>query len=100
MLTFNDPFSCTRGYEGTRQRGADDVRDAPVNEQAYCAEPPGSPIGVRGSQNAPFGGKPIEVPRPTPAPTPNAIPNLPPLPGTLTTPGTRPTTLPSLLGLP
>jgi phospholipid/cholesterol/gamma-HCH transport system substrate-binding protein len=93
VLTFNDPFSCTRGYEGTRQRGADDVRDVPVNEQAYCAEPPGSPIGVRGSQNAPFGGKPVEVPAPAAAPTPNTIPTLPPLPGTLTIPGVRPTLL-------
>ncbi|MFC4853721.1 MlaD family protein [Actinophytocola glycyrrhizae] len=96
VLTFNDPFSCTRGYEGTRQRPGNDVTDAPPNQQAYCAEPPGSPIGVRGSQNAPFGGKPVEVPPPAAAPrTPT-----PGLPGTLSYPGGPPTTLGGLLGLP
>jgi phospholipid/cholesterol/gamma-HCH transport system substrate-binding protein len=82
QLTFNDPLSCTRGYEGTHQRGANETTDVPVNEQAYCAEPPGSPIGVRGSQNAPYGGKPEAVPPPPPWP------------------GSGPTTLPGLLGLP
>lgn len=57
---FNPP-SCTKGYEGTRQRGADDQSEREPNKQAYCAEPPGSPIGVRGAQNAPFGGKPVQV---------------------------------------
>jgi phospholipid/cholesterol/gamma-HCH transport system substrate-binding protein len=100
VLTFNDPFSCTRGYEGTKQRAANDVRDLPPNQQAYCAEPPGSPIGVRGSQNAPFGGKPVEVPSPTQAPSPASVAGLPALPGTLTTPGTQPPSLATLLGLP
>lgn len=98
VLTFNDPFSCTRGYEGTRQRSADDLRDVPPNQQAYCAEPPGSPIGVRGSQNAPFGGKPVEVP--APATVPRAQPGVPTLPGALTTTGSRPLPLAELLGLP
>ncbi|HEY7593052.1 MAG TPA: MlaD family protein [Actinophytocola sp.] len=100
VLTFNDPFSCTRGYEGTHQRGADDLGDVPPNQQAYCAEPPGSPIGVRGSQNAPFAGKPVEVPPPSEAPSPTAVPDMPALPGTLTAPGNRPASLPMLLGLP
>jgi phospholipid/cholesterol/gamma-HCH transport system substrate-binding protein len=100
VLTFNDPFSCTRGYEGTHQRGADDLRDVPVNEHAYCAEPPGSPIGVRGSQNAPFGGKPVDVPAPTTSPETSAVPALPPLPGTLTAGGGRAASLADLLGLP
>jgi phospholipid/cholesterol/gamma-HCH transport system substrate-binding protein len=100
VLTFNDPFSCTRGYEGTHQRGAGDLRDVPPNQQAYCAEPPGSPIGVRGSQNAPFAGKPVEVPPPSEAPSPTAVPDMPALPGTLTAPGNRPASLPMLLGLP
>lgn len=94
VLTFNDPFSCTRGYETTRQRPADDVTDVPPNEQAYCAEPPGSPIGVRGSQNAPFGGRPAEVPAPA------AVPGGTRLPGTLSAPGDAPATLATLLGLP
>lgn len=91
VLTFNDPFSCTRGYEGTHQRGASDTTDAPVNQQAYCAEPPGSPIGVRGSQNAPYGGQPVAVP--PPVTTQAAAPGLP-------WPGGPPTTLAGLLGLP
>jgi len=80
VLTFNDPFSCTKGYEGTHQRGANDTTDAPLNDQAYCAEPPGSPIGVRGSQNAPYGGRPDAVPPPVTARQPG-------LPGILSWPG-------------
>ncbi|HEY0450255.1 MlaD family protein [Actinophytocola sp.] len=98
VLTFNDPLSCIRGYEGTRQRPANDVRDLPPNQGAYCAEPPGSPIGVRGSQNAPFGGKPVEVP--APAPAPGGASGLPALPGTLGGGGGVPTSLAGLLGLP
>jgi phospholipid/cholesterol/gamma-HCH transport system substrate-binding protein len=89
VLTFNDPFSCTKGYETTRQRGANDLTPAPQNLEAYCAEPPGSPIGVRGSQNAPYGGKPEAVPAPAPR-----------LPGPLSWPGSAPTTLAGLLSLP
>jgi phospholipid/cholesterol/gamma-HCH transport system substrate-binding protein len=97
VLTFNDPFSCTRGYETTRQRPANDTTDVPPNQQAYCAEPPGSPIGVRGSQNAPYGGKPADVPAPVQPPGVTAGPQLP---GTFTQPGIAPTTLANLLGLP
>jgi phospholipid/cholesterol/gamma-HCH transport system substrate-binding protein len=66
MLNFFDPPPCTRGYEGTKQRSASQVDPAPVNRSAYCAEPPNSPIGVRGSQNAPFAGMPKSVPPPAP----------------------------------
>jgi phospholipid/cholesterol/gamma-HCH transport system substrate-binding protein len=100
VLTFNDPFSCTRGYEGTHQRGADDLRDVPPNQQAYCAEPPGSPIGVRGSQNAPFAGKPVAIPAPASAPEQTSVPGLPALPGSLTARPSRAASLASLLGLP
>jgi phospholipid/cholesterol/gamma-HCH transport system substrate-binding protein len=96
VLTFNDPFSCTKGYEGTTQRGANETTDVPVNKQAYCAEPPGSPTGVRGSQNAPFGGKPVEVPIPATAPQPQ----VPGAPGTFSFPGTGPMSLADLLSLP
>jgi phospholipid/cholesterol/gamma-HCH transport system substrate-binding protein len=51
-----DPYPCTRGYETTQRRPGSDTSYAPVNRKAYCAEPPGSPINVRGAQNAP--GKP------------------------------------------
>ncbi|GLZ39981.1 MlaD family protein [Actinokineospora sp. NBRC 105648] len=59
-LNLFDPPSCTRGYETTKRRDGDDTAATPANGQAYCAEPVGSPINVRGSQNAPFGGKPVE----------------------------------------
>ncbi|WP_127784000.1 MlaD family protein [Rhodococcus sp. X156] len=62
VLNVNDPFPCTAGYEGTyqeleRQRAANpafnDYYDkAPLNTNAYCAEPNGSPISVRGTQHA------------------------------------------------
>lgn len=66
-LVFNNftPPSCTKGYEGTRQRPASDMSEVEPNKNAYCAEPPGSPITVRGAQNAPFRGVPqaVQVPR-------------------------------------
>ncbi|CRK59551.1 MCE-family protein Mce1F [Alloactinosynnema sp. L-07] len=96
VLTFADPLSCTRGYETTKQRPANDLADTPANHQAYCAEPPGSPTGVRGSQNAPYGGKPKEIPA-----APVAAPGRPapafPLPGTVGMPGLP--GLPSLAAL-
>ncbi|TQM15446.1 MlaD family protein [Pseudonocardia kunmingensis] len=48
-----DPYACSRGYESTDRRAGDDVRDVPQNRKAYCAEPPGSEITVRGAQNVP-----------------------------------------------
>ncbi|MQA07092.1 MAG: MCE family protein [Pseudonocardiaceae bacterium] len=56
VLNFFNPMVCTKGYEGTRQRPANDTSETELNRNAYCAEPPGSPVGVRGSQNAPNGG--------------------------------------------
>lgn len=53
-----NPMPCTRGYESTKARAGDETTDVPPNEEAYCAEPKGSPISVRGSQHAPFGGLP------------------------------------------
>lgn len=60
VLNLFNPPACTKGY-----RPPDDYR--PGNEtderghyaDAYCAEPEGSPIAVRGSQNAPFNGVPV-----------------------------------------
>lgn len=66
MLNFFDPPPCTKGYEGTKQRNASQIDPIPVNRNAYCAEPPNSPIGVRGSQNAPFAGMPKQVAPPPP----------------------------------
>ena len=52
-LNVFDPYPCAQGYEGTKRRSGADVADTPVNADAYCAEPKGSPIDVRGAQNAP-----------------------------------------------
>lgn len=62
VLMLNDPPVCTAGYEGTTQELAalqakdpgfdDSVSKIPLNTRAYCAEPRGSPISVRGAQNA------------------------------------------------
>ncbi|MGE0299766.1 MlaD family protein [Pseudonocardia sp.] len=54
-----DPPACTAGYEGTVHRPGSDVTDVPVNRKAYCAEPPGSPITVRGAQNVPGAATPM-----------------------------------------
>ncbi|WP_181780562.1 MCE family protein [Pseudonocardia pini] len=52
VLDVFDPVPCVAGYD-TEHRPGDDVRDVPANADAYCAEPPGSPTGVRGAQNSP-----------------------------------------------
>ncbi len=93
VLNFFDPMSCTRGYETTVQRPADDVTAVPANAQAYCAEPPNSPISVRGAQNAPFAGIPQQL-----APPEQQERRLP---GVLGSPEGRPgpTSLAGLLGL-
>ncbi|MBA0126955.1 MCE family protein [Haloechinothrix sp. YIM 98757] len=64
VFNFFDPPSCMRGYEGTEQRPANDFEEIEPNTDAYCAEPPGSPVAVRGSQNAPYKGEPVEVAEP------------------------------------
>jgi phospholipid/cholesterol/gamma-HCH transport system substrate-binding protein len=58
-MIFNafDPPPCTKGYEGTKLRPGSDTNTQPYNAEVYCAEPPGSPISVRGAQNAPQGGR-------------------------------------------
>lgn len=57
-LNIFDPLPCTKGYEATPRRAGNQVADTPVNAQAYCAEPTGSPIDVRGAQNVPRAGGP------------------------------------------
>ncbi len=58
VLNVFDPPSCTVGYEGTTIRQGTDTTAAPLNTQAYCALARGSATGVRGAQNAPYGGTP------------------------------------------
>ncbi|HWC78691.1 MAG TPA: MlaD family protein [Pseudonocardiaceae bacterium] len=92
VLDFFDPMPCTNGYNTTERPGGDVTPKAP-DEQAYCAEPASSGIDVRGANNAPFGGMPVES---TPAqPAESAAPqgNL------LGNASTGPTTLATLLGI-
>jgi phospholipid/cholesterol/gamma-HCH transport system substrate-binding protein len=58
VINLNDPFPCTQGYEDTQHRSGDDLGPVPLNTDAYCAEPPGSPITVRGAQNVPRAATP------------------------------------------
>lgn len=60
-LNLFNPAPCVRGYESTKKRPARKTKPLPQNKQAYCAEPPGSPIDVRGAQNAPYAGKPVKA---------------------------------------
>ena len=83
VFNFFDPHSCTKGYEGTKQRPANDTSEAPVNMNAYCAEPPGSPTEVRGAQNAPFAGKPPAIPAAPKASAPSDQGSQQQLPGLL-----------------
>jgi phospholipid/cholesterol/gamma-HCH transport system substrate-binding protein len=57
-----DPFACVRGYESTPKRSGADATPVPANRDAYCAEPPGGPVDVRGAQNVPRAGVPAAVP--------------------------------------
>lgn len=58
-LNLFDPPPCVKGYDSTNKRPGDDTSPSKYNEKAYCAEPSGSPINVRGSHNAPFNGVPV-----------------------------------------
>ncbi|MDA3648712.1 MCE family protein [Saccharopolyspora indica] len=66
VLNFFNPIACTRGYEDTPRRPGSETAPGPINEDLHCAEPPGSVISVRGSQNAPR----QPIPDPVPAPPP------------------------------
>lgn len=59
-LNFFNPPVCTKGYIGydNFRPGSETGQRAP-DTNAYCAEPLGSPIDVRGAQNAPFNGVPV-----------------------------------------
>ncbi|MGW0522398.1 MCE family protein [Crossiella sp. NPDC003009] len=57
-VTYFNPLPCTQGYEGTEYRnGLVTTPGKPLNTQAACTLPRGHPSSVRGSQNAPKGGK-------------------------------------------
>jgi phospholipid/cholesterol/gamma-HCH transport system substrate-binding protein len=60
-LNLFDPYACVRGYQGTIRRSGTDLAPIPVNRDAFCAEPPGSPTDVRGAQNVPRAGTPARA---------------------------------------
>jgi phospholipid/cholesterol/gamma-HCH transport system substrate-binding protein len=105
-LNLFNPPPCTRGYEKTVHRNGIDTGPPPaLPTQTYCAEPSGSPINVRGSQNAPFNG----VARPPTQQQVDANANRPAeqlaelakgsVPGTVTQPSIGLASLAGLLGL-
>ncbi|MEV0065332.1 MULTISPECIES: MCE family protein [unclassified Amycolatopsis] len=60
VLNLFNPPACTKGYLPYSQyRTGADTSPRPADDNVYCAEPKGSPINVRGSQNAPYGGAPV-----------------------------------------
>lgn len=60
VLNMFDPPACTKGYRSPEQyRPGSDATPREPKADAYCAEPPGSPISVRGAQNAPHHGVPV-----------------------------------------
>lgn len=61
-LNVFDPPPCTVGYDSTTIRQGTDTTPAEFNTGAYCALAPGSATGVRGAQNAPYGGTPATTP--------------------------------------
>lgn len=105
VLNVEDPPPCTKGYPnpGTYRPGTDSTA-RPPDQKAYCAEPTGSPISVRGAQNAPYNGVPV-------APTQSQVnansnreqedlAELSGTPGVAGSPGVSLTSLPALLALP
>ncbi len=58
VVNLFDPYSCVQGYQGTQRRPGNDLGPVELNQNAYCAEPPGSPIDVRGAQNVPKAATP------------------------------------------
>ena len=61
-LNVFDPPPCTVGYDTTTIRQGTDTTPIDFNTQAYCALARGSATGVRGAQNAPYGGVPVATP--------------------------------------
>jgi phospholipid/cholesterol/gamma-HCH transport system substrate-binding protein len=105
VLNLFNPPPCTKGYEQTQRRnGTDTAGPTPaVPAQTYCAEPTGSPINVRGSANAPYGGVPVAHDQPAAPPgggTADTSDPLAGLPGSVSQRGGGPTSLTALLGLP
>ncbi|XVS63967.1 MCE family protein [Actinosynnema sp. CA-299493] len=95
-LNVFDPPPCTVGYDATKIRQGTDTTPAEFNTQAYCALAPGSATGVRGAQNAPYGG----IPATTPTGDATSQPAREPAAGETTPEAPLLTSLGQLLGLP
>ena len=52
MILQQEPHVCNKGYEGTNRREPQDGSNAPMNENARCAEPAAT-TNARGAQHAP-----------------------------------------------
>jgi phospholipid/cholesterol/gamma-HCH transport system substrate-binding protein len=68
VLNSFDPPACVKGYPKAEAeasgapggyRAGNDTTPREPDAEAYCAEPAGSPISVRGAQNAPYNGVPV-----------------------------------------
>ncbi|MPZ66326.1 MAG: MCE family protein [Pseudonocardiaceae bacterium] len=74
-----DPFPCGLAedspYQETPKRPGTDLRPIPANTDAFCEQPRGSEISVRGSQNVPRAGVPEPAaPDNPPPPAPGSVP--------------------------
>ncbi|WP_116101240.1 MCE family protein [Amycolatopsis thermalba] len=104
-LNLFDPPVCTKGYMSPEQyrTGAETTPREP-NLNSYCAEPAGSPIGVRGAQNAPYNGVPVDPSPQEVAQNSNRdeeqLAYMRGTPGVVGSPGVSITSLSALLGLP
>ncbi len=61
LILQQDPVVCHHGYESTNERTPQQRSNAPMNEDAHCAEPP-TASNPRGAQNAPERVAPDSVP--------------------------------------
>lgn len=68
VLNTFDPPACVKGYPRAEAeasgapgdyRAGNNTTPREPDTEAYCAEPAGSPISVRGAQNAPYNGVPV-----------------------------------------
>ena len=105
VVNLFDPPACTRGYQDpSTYRPGDDTSPRPPDWNAYCAEPTGSPIDVRGAQNAPYNGVPVAPSQQQVAGNANrddqALAEMRGTPGVVGSPAVSITSLSGLLGLP
>lgn len=108
VLNLFNPPVCTKGYRSPEEyrtgNRPEDLKPRPPDFDAYCAEPPGSPISVRGSQNAPYNGVPVSPSQDQVAANSDRdeqeLASLRGVPGIAGSPGLNVVGLGSLLGLP